>query len=469
VKRTSCYHWANVSDARAIGAPTLLVDTISAARHEATCASCRAEGEVWRSLSRIAAAPPARSGVHLECLTPTSRRGRSQPDDEDAIEAILRATARPSAARSRVARRVWQSAGIFAAAAVAGAGLLVAREVRVRPAAVAVHEPSVRAQEADLETVESIGPEPSCRDFAPGIVACFNAGAQLATSRLGGPHQVLELRSGWVVVSLSPQAPGRSFGVATPAGTVTAVGTIFAVEIDADGRRVDVRVERGEVAVSRASSGELRLRADESTRLDEPAPVTPLNREQRERDLALLSVLKSADMAAKFSDEARPAPAAEPLTEDAGPQRVSVDDGVAAPSSHVSTSQRRSVRPGLAAGRALRMQGDFRGAAEVYRAIAAKTPGTPEGQAALVSLGDLLLSELGDPSGALAAFDAYLANRGGDLGRQAAYGRVRALRALGRDSEERAAARAFVARYRTGADSDALRRELGINPFRINP
>jgi hypothetical protein len=99
-------------------------------------------------------------------------------------------------------------------------------------------------------------------------------------------------------------------------------------------------------------------------------------------------------------------------------------------------------------------------AAALYRAVYAGGPRTPEGRAALVSLGELLLSDLGDPNGALAAFDEYLSRRGGDLTRRAAYGRVRALRALGRDAEERAAAHVFLARYRSGPDADAVRSAL---------
>jgi hypothetical protein len=99
-------------------------------------------------------------------------------------------------------------------------------------------------------------------------------------------------------------------------------------------------------------------------------------------------------------------------------------------------------------------------AAALYRAVYAGGPRTPEGRAALVSLGELLLSDLGDPNGALAAFDEYLSRRGGDLTRRAAYGRIRALRALGRDADERAAAHVFLARYRSGADADLVRSAL---------
>jgi hypothetical protein len=143
---------------------------------------------------------------------------------------------------------------------------------------------------------------------------------------------------------------------------------------------------------------------------------------------------------------------------------VASADATAAGGAHPLDSQDglvvRSPAQGLARGRALSARGDFRGAAAVYRAVCVRGPQTPEGRAALVSLGDLLVSDLGDPTGALAAFDEYLSRRGGDLTRRAAYGRIRALRALARGPEEHAAAQDFLARYRSGADADAVRRAL---------
>jgi tetratricopeptide (TPR) repeat protein len=108
--------------------------------------------------------------------------------------------------------------------------------------------------------------------------------------------------------------------------------------------------------------------------------------------------------------------------------------------------------------RSLRASGDFRRAADVYRKIHAANPQSPSGRAALVSLGELLLS-LGDAQGALTAFDTYLAGAGA-LAQEASYGRVRALRALRRPAEEQRAIERFLAAYPDAPQGRVLRSRL---------
>jgi tetratricopeptide (TPR) repeat protein len=108
--------------------------------------------------------------------------------------------------------------------------------------------------------------------------------------------------------------------------------------------------------------------------------------------------------------------------------------------------------------RSLRASGDFRRAADVYRRIHAAAPQSPSGRAALVSLGELLLS-LNDAHGALRAFDSYLVS-GGSLAQEALFGRARALRTLNRPAEERAAIERFLAAYPNAPQSRVLRSRL---------
>jgi tetratricopeptide (TPR) repeat protein len=157
------------------------------------------------------------------------------------------------------------------------------------------------------------------------------------------------------------------------------------------------------------------------------------------------------------------AAAANPLDTRAAPPSP-VDDRASIGSPRGEPAGRNhSSSEAIARGRLLRSQGDIRGAEAAYRAAYAAAPGTTEGKKALVLLGELLLSDFGDPGGALAVFDRYLGHGGRDLARQAAYGRIRALRVLGRESEARAAARSFLGRYRTCAEADALRVELRLS------
>jgi tetratricopeptide (TPR) repeat protein len=118
------------------------------------------------------------------------------------------------------------------------------------------------------------------------------------------------------------------------------------------------------------------------------------------------------------------------------------------------------VRDLLGRARALRTQGAFREAADAYRAAYASDPHGAEGRTALVALGGLLLSELNDPAGALTAFDAYLSEHKGALAQEAEFGRIRALRALGRYESEKAAIQSFLVAHPEGPDAQVLRRRL---------
>jgi tetratricopeptide (TPR) repeat protein len=230
-------------------------------------------------------------------------------------------------------------------------------------------------------------------------------------------------------VSLAPQPAGTSFSIVTPAGRVTAVGTVFSVE-STEGGGLIARVLEGKVAVHAGSSTDAGLvRAGERLRLGDAQP-SALTTEDRERDLALLpperrALLSSALESAGASEAARVA------TPDALLERAL----------------------------ALRAQGDFRLAAETYRKIHEMSPKSAAGGTALVARGELLLSSLSDPRGALASFDTYLAQKGA-LSREAEFGRVRALRALGRTADERRAIAEFLSQYPDAPQSRVLRQRL---------
>src|SRR5437660_5834 len=83
-----------------------------------------------------------------------------------------------------------------------------------------------------------------------------------------------------------------------------------------------------------------------------------------------------------------------------------------------------------------------------------RSPTSSEAHAARIAYGDLFLAR-GDAQAALDAYDVYL-RRGGGLAEEASFGRVRALRALGRGAEERAATDAFLARWPASAAAPAL-------------
>ena len=82
-------------------------------------------------------------------------------------------------------------------------------------------------------------------------------------------------------------------------------------------------------------------------------------------------------------------------------------------------------------------------------------PRSAEARASLVSLGELQLSQLAEPAAALRSFDAYLA-AGGALAQEARYGRIRALRRLGRADAAREATAAFLRDYPGSAQARTL-------------
>jgi TolA-binding protein len=108
----------------------------------------------------------------------------------------------------------------------------------------------------------------------------------------------------------------------------------------------------------------------------------------------------------------------------------------------------------------LRSSGRYPAAAKAYQNLLGTHPRSSEASAALISLAELQLSQLGQTAAALRSFDAYLAH-GGSLAQEARYGRIRALRRLGRTAEARTATEAFLRAYPGSAQAKALRKRSG--------
>jgi tetratricopeptide (TPR) repeat protein len=170
-----------------------------------------------------------------------------------------------------------------------------------------------------------------------------------------------------------------------------------------------------------------RLRAGEAMLVEGGGTIAVLEPEERRRDLALLPMQRRApEKPARNAKESASFVDADPL----------------------------------ARARLLRSRGQFAQAAALYESIHAASPRTPSGRAALLGLAELRLSDLHDAAGALRAFDAYLAGGSSALAREAAYGRIRALRALGNTEQERAAVQAFLVAYPDGPEAESLRPHL---------
>jgi hypothetical protein len=187
-------------------------------------------------------------------------------------------------------------------------------------------------------------------------------------------------------------------------------------------------VLRGEVAVQAiGAQAARRLRAGESTQVDAGSAVVALTADERSRELSLLPSEARAEKPVTKAERAKGA--------------VSEEDP-------------------FARARLLRGRGQFAAAAALYESIHDASPESASGRAALLGLAELRLSDLHDAAGALRAFDAYLAGGNNALSREAAYGRIRALRALGRSAQEWTAIEAFLRAYPSGPEAESLRQRL---------
>jgi len=110
---------------------------------------------------------------------------------------------------------------------------------------------------------------------------------------------------------------------------------------------------------------------------------------------------------------------------------------------------------------AARRDAEHETAARLYGEVRARFPGSREAAMSCVALGRLLLDRLGDPAGALEAFDAYrTADPGGTMAEEALVGRALALMRLRRTPEERAAWAELLARHPASANAERARRRL---------
>jgi ferric-dicitrate binding protein FerR (iron transport regulator) len=423
-----CQRWVELADREAVGEDLPTEARAFQHAHAATCAECAQEAAIWRALK-----------------APTVELAPGEVERLVGLAAAQRSSASPIGLRQGWKAAVFAGGAIACAAALilwwsgtlerdpVGGGHLLAKAgasvgARLR------RIPAARGGASRPQPVESAS-QAHCSEVIPGAMVCLASGTVLASRQLDGPDRVLEVARGRAVVSLAPQPPGTSFSLSSASGKVTAVGTIFSVEVRADGSTI-ARVVEGHVRVRSGASGTTHsLAAGQALHLGEPQPTSLLDQD-RDLDLELLSLSGSMER-----DVPHPATVAKAA------------DTRGAPGALPDT---------LEYARSLRAGGDFQRAADVYRRIHAANPQSPSGRAALVSLGELLLS-LHDAQGALSTFDSYLAG-GGPLAQEAAFGRARALRALNRPADERKAIDRFVAAYPNAPQSRILRARLAAMP-----
>lgn len=317
---------------------------------------------------------------------------------------------------------------------------------------------------------------------APVAVVCFEGELHSSTNADVGERR-LRLESGRLVAALAPLGPGQRFTVETLVGTVSAIGTVFAVEVY-EGRTwvtvLEGRVEVRDPTVRLLTAGHrTSLRGEVPG--DEPTPL-----EADAIPTALAQLVGFAELLRESPGEARmlvPTLGEQALYLDGhsldGPVQLSLAAGehalrvtdqhgavtleqplaldldamldlagtipMASASSEPSVPSKAPSAKQLAEA-AQRERGlkNYKETARLYRELLRRYPDSPEAANVPVRLGDLLAST-GDHQGALEAYELYLERGSKQLAPEAEYGRIQALRALGRKADERAAIEAFLA------------------------
>ncbi len=184
----------------------------------------------------------------------------------------------------------------------------------------------------------------------------------------------------------------------------------------------------------------------------------------------LMATALSSDGEAPPADTAVALADPPPGVERAEPETViEVDDPepLPDPSAQTPSAAPRPFAPGSSAAALLAQAQQARSAREygkairVYQRLMRRYPASGEARLAQLSLAQLQLAQ-GNARAALGGFDAYLRS-GGALSQEAHYGKIQALRILGRQVEERAEIRRFLANYPQSLHAAALKRRLGID------
>lgn len=145
------------------------------------------------------------------------------------------------------------------------------------------------------------------------------------------------------------------------------------------------------------------------------------------------------------------------------PEQVVQAVGAGAPTKGTAKSIDTKQTSGdlLREARMLLRDGERDAAAAKYGELVRRYPSSAEARSGMLSLAELQLEHLGNAEAALELADRYLAGGAGTLAPEARETRVRALRSLGRRSEERAAIEEYLKAHRNSLRAPALRERLG--------
>ncbi len=491
---TDCERWVVLADQVAIGEAVSDRDQAWLVQHARACGDCGREAAFYASL----------------------RDAVGRPE----ILVVPSPAARPLARRSPVRIAVFAAMALAASIAIV-AGLARNHGGRAFTPA-AVHEPPLPARLLFASGSARLGDAPAqagqlvkhgerfdtgdglaCMAIAGSITVCLDT-MSAATVALADPKQaIVYLEKGRLLARLDHQLAGHTFLVRTAQAEVQAVGTRFSVGTSDDGK-TQVRLHEGKVTVRAANRVASVLAAPVQARVGDDIHVASMSETASHDDdlLSDLSTLSREEIRTIAHVTSMPAgadvsfdnvamgrtPVSTVLAADVHmrlamvgyvpvSEWISAADGGTIERSFVLTPLAASAEPPdrptrahrgapspspsrlLAMAQALRARGAYDACAQVYRRLWFEFPSSEESKVSMISLGELELGKRKHPVAALEAFSAYL-RVGGTLEREARYGRIRALRAVGRDGEANAESATFLRDYPTSIQSASLRRQV---------
>lgn len=286
---------------------------IDSQRWERVCAQL-AEGEALSSddarwVDEVRATDPA-CAAELEFIDELGRWDEGAPPPSastSAAELVRKALADldrvdTGASPQPAPRRLWIVVPVVAAAAAIVLAVLLVRDDPAPSSAsvVVAHgdvfldgRPLVQSDAALVDgTTLAVGDGGACLRIDDRIDVCLDAATTATIRGLGEDAQAVEVLRGRAVARLDPLADGRSFALVHDDVSAKAIGTVFALGVDAEGDEVSAAVLQGVVWVAVAGDG-IELGAHEVAVVREGAiERTTLAAEREAADLALLAAAR---------------------------------------------------------------------------------------------------------------------------------------------------------------------------------
>lgn len=504
---SNCRRWITLADSAAIGEQLSDVERRWLMDHAANCPNCGGESRFWSALGNVM--------THSDILD-TSIVGISNEMHEKrshrvamwlhgrhswllGLAAGIALTVSTAWLLRDKPKASWVDPGTPAAQLVSIAGKVL---LGSRPA----HAGEAVSPTESLHTEQGL----ACIALGTSITTCLDVNSE-ATLSLEDPTQLsVRLNRGRLLSRLDRQPPDRTFRVDTPKAVIVAKGTVFSVKLDAP-NDVTVRLHEGRVWLRTATNQTGSLTAPSQAVIQQGIQVEAWSDQAVIEDRVLLAlsglprtgkrtrldVITHPNGASVTVDDLMlgPTPVSAFLAEG---NRLSVsmdgyapvtellpressdtiersfelsalqtpDESLPVPAdpeqkANLPTILSTASSPGalLARAQALRSQAKYRECATTYRQLVASFPRSDEARVSFVSLGELEISELGQPGLALRDFENYL-RLPGPLTREARYGKIRALQLLGRDAEQQAAIAEFLKDYPNSVQSASLRSRL---------